>query len=154
MIRRKAFLIVQALFCALTAGLLAAGALSLYFDGAAKQAAGDLFYPMFTREKAGAWLLSILPVFLCSLGLTAAGLLLGIRDENADRPLRDEKLLRTFSRVREKAVCQQADRETLILRTAVLVLSLMLIAAGILNGGLEDVLSKGIAICTECVGLG
>ncbi len=154
MTRRKAFLIVQALFCALTAGLLAAGALSLYFDGAAKQAAGDLFYPMFTREKAGAWLLSILPVFLCSLALTAAGLFLGIRDENADKPLRDEKLLRAFSRVREKAVRQQDDRKTLILRTVVLVISLMLIAAGILNGGLEDVLLKGIAICTECVGLG
>ena len=154
MIRRKAFLIVQALFCALVAGLLAAGALSLYFDGAAKQAAGDLFYPMFTREKAGAWLLSILPVFLCSLALTAAGLLLGIRDENADKPVRDEKLPRASSRVREKAVRQRADRKTMILRTAVLLLSLILIAAGILNGGLEDVLLKGIAICTECVGLG
>ena len=154
MTRKKAFLIVQALFCALVAGLLAAGALSLYFDGAAKQAAGDVFYPMFTREKAGAWLLSILPLFLCSLGLTAAGLILGIRDESADKPLRDEKLLRAFSRVREKAVRQRADRKTLILRTAVLLLSLILIAAGILNGGLEDVLLKGIAICTECVGLG
>ena len=154
MTRRKAFLIVQALFCALVAGLLAAGALSLYFDGAAKQAAGDVFYPMFTREKAGAWLLSILPVFLCSLALTAAGLFLGIRDKNADKPVRDEKLPRAFSRVREKAARQRADRKTMILRTAVLLLSLILIAAGILNGGLEDVLLKGIAICTECVGLG
>ena len=29
-----------------------------------------------------------------------------------------------------------------------------LIVIGILNGGLEDVLAKGAAICTECVGLG
>jgi hypothetical protein len=29
-----------------------------------------------------------------------------------------------------------------------------LIVAGILNGGLEDVLAKGATICTECVGLG
>ena len=152
--RRKAFLIVQSLFCALAAGLLAAGALSLYLDGAAKQAAGDVFYAMFTREKAGAWLARILPLFLCSFGLTLAGLRLGIRDENADKPLQDEKLPRDFSRLREKAVYRQADRKTLILRTAVLLLSLILIAAGILNGGLEDVLLKGIAICTECVGLG
>jgi hypothetical protein len=154
MIRRKAFLIVQALFCALTAGLLAAGALSLYADGAANQAAGDLFYPMFTRERAGAWLLPILPLFLCSLGLTAAGLILGIRDENAEKPLEDERLPRDFRRLGEKAARRQAEGKTLILRTAVLLLSLFLIAAGILNGGLEDVLAKGISICTECIGLG
>ncbi len=154
MTRRKAFLIVQSLFCALVAGLLAAGALSLYFDGAAKQAAGDLFYAMFTRERAAAWLLPILPLFLCSLGLTAAGLILGIRDENADKPVRDESLPRAMSRVREKAASRQADRKTLILRTAALLIALILIAAGVLNGGLEDVLAKGIAICTECVGLG
>lgn len=154
MTRKKAFLAVQSLLCALVAGLLAAGALSLYADGAAKQAAGDLFYAMFTRERAAAWLLPILPLFLCSLGLTVAGLILGIRDENADRPVRDEFLLRALGRVRENAVRRQADRKTVILRTAALLIALILIAAGILNGGLEDVLAKGIAICTECVGLG
>lgn len=153
MSRQKIFLIVQAVLCALTAGLLAAGALSLYADGAAKQAAGDLFYPAFTREKAGAWLLSILPLFLCSFGLTAAGLILGIRDENAEKLLEAERLPRDFSRLLEKAA-RQADGKTLILRTAVLLISLLLIAAGILNGGLEDVLAKGISICTECIGLG
>ena len=29
-----------------------------------------------------------------------------------------------------------------------------MIIAGIINGGLEDVLAKGATICTECVGLG
>ena len=53
MARKKAFLIVQAVLCALTAGLLAAGAIGLYLDGAAKQAEGDLFYYMFTRERVG-----------------------------------------------------------------------------------------------------
>jgi hypothetical protein len=33
-------------------------------------------------------------------------------------------------------------------------LAAVLIAAGIINGGLEDVFAKGAAICTECVGLG
>ena len=53
MTRNKTFLIVQSVFCALIAGLLAAAALQLYFDGAAKQAEGDLFYYMYTRRKPG-----------------------------------------------------------------------------------------------------
>ena len=154
MTRTKLFLIVQAVLCAVIAVLLAAGALSLYLDGAAKQAEGDLFYYMFTRERAAAKLLPILPLLFCAFGLTVAGVILGIRDENAEKPVRDEKLLRDLGSIREKAVHQQADQKTRILRTAVLVIALILIIIGILNGGLEDVLAKGAAICTECVGLG
>ena len=36
----------------------------------------------------------------------------------------------------------------------ILILAAGLIAAGILNGGLKDVLIKAINICTECIGLG
>ena len=154
MTRTKLFLIVQSVLCALVAGLLAAGALSLYLDGAAKQAQGDLFYYMFTREKAGAVLLPILPVFAVSLGMTIAGIILDVRDENADKPVRDEKLLRDLGSIQSSAVHQVASRGVLYLRTAVIALAAAMIVLGILNGGLEDVLAKGAAICTECVGLG
>ena len=154
MTRKKLFMTVQAVLCAVIAALLAAGALSLYLDGAAKQAEGDLFYYMFTRERAGAKLLPVLPLLFCAVGLTIAGVVLGIRDENADKPVKDEKLLRNLGSIRERAVHQQADQKTLTLRTAVLVIALILIVIGIINGGLEDVLAKGAAICTECVGLG
>ena len=90
----------------------------------------------------------------CAFGLTIAGVILGIKDENAEKPARDEKLLRDLGSIRERAVHQNADQKTRILRTAVLVIALILIVIGILNGGLEDVLAKGAAICTECVGLG
>ena len=154
MTRTKWFLIVQAVLCAVIAALLAVGALSLYAEGAARQAEGDLFYYMFTREKAGARLAPVLPLIFCALGLTIAGVILGVRDEKAEKPVRDEKLLREAGRSREKAVHQQADRKTRILRAAVLAVALILIIIGIINGGLEDVLAKGAAICTECVGLG
>ena len=154
MTRKSLFMIVQAALCAVIAALLVAGALSLYLDGAAKQAEGDLFYYMFTRERAGAKLAPVLPLIFCALGLTIAGVILGIRDENAEKPVRDERLLRDLGSIREKAVHQQSDQKTRILRTAVLVIALILIVIGILNGGLEDVLAKGAAICTECVGLG
>ena len=154
MTRKKLFMVLQAVLCAVIAALLAEAALSLYLDGAAKQAEGDLFYYMFTRERVGAKLLPILPLLCCAVGLSVAGVILGIRDENADKPVKDEKLLRSLGSIRERAVHQQADRKTLILRTAVLVIALALIGFGIINGGLEDVLAKGAAICTECVGLG
>ncbi len=154
MTRRKLFMAVQAALCAAIAVLLAAGALSLYLDGAAKQAEGDLFYYMFTRERAGAKLLPVLPLLCCALGMTAAGVFLGIRDENDEKPVRDEKLLRDLGGIRERAVRQQADRKTVVLRTAVLAVALILIVIGIITGGLEDVLAKGAAVCTECVGLG
>lgn len=150
---KKTFLIIQAMLCALVAGLLAAGAICLYLDGAAKQADGDLFYYMFTRERAGAKLLPILPAFFCALGMTVAGLILGIRDENAEKPIQDEKLLRDVGSIREKAVHQQADQKTLVLRIAVLITALILIIIGVLNGGPDDVHAKGATICTECVGL-
>ena len=151
---KKAFLITQSVFCALVAGLLAAAAFRLYAEGAARQAEGDLFYHMFTREKAGAALLPILPVMFCAFGLTVTGLILGIRDENADRPVRDEKLLRDLGSIQNRAVHQTATRSQICLRTVIITLAVCLIIAGILNGGLEDVLDKGATICTECIGLG
>ena len=154
MTRKNVFLITQSVLCAAIAVLLTAGALSLYLDGAARQAGGDLFYYMYTRDRVSARLLPILPLFFCALGLTVAGIILGIRDEKAEKPVRDEKLLRDLGSIREKAVHQQSDRKTGILRAAVLVIAVILIVIGILNGGLEDVLAKGATICTECVGLG
>lgn len=40
------------------------------------------------------------------------------------------------------------------LRILLCAAALLLIAAGILNGGMRDVLIKAINICTECIGLG
>jgi len=152
--RKRVFLITQSVLCALVTGLLAAGALCLYFDGAAKQAEGDLFYYIFTREKAGAWLLPILPVFFCALGLTVSGLILGIKDENEEKPVRDEKILRSLGSIRDRAVHQTATQGELYLRAAVIALAVCMVIAGILNGGIEETLAKGATVCTECVGLG
>ena len=96
----------------------------------------------------------VIPLFLVSLGMTVGGLILGVRDENQDKPMRDEKLLRSLGNIRDRAVRQTAEPKELYLRVAVMSLAAVLIAAGIINGGLEDVFAKGAAICTECVGLG
>ena len=52
------------------------------------------------------------------------------------------------------AVAQESGRGMWIFRGAVLILAVILIVAGVRNGGLEDVLTKANAICMECVGLG
>ena len=148
---KRLFLAAQAALCILAAAALAAAAIRMYAEGSAAQAGGDLFAYMFTREKAGTALRALLPLIAAALAMTVVGLILGIRDENADRPVRDEKGLRNFS---EAAVSAEADKRTRIIRAVILVIAAAAITAGILNGGLEDVLAKGAAVCTECVGLG
>ena len=41
-----------------------------------------------------------------------------------------------------------------LLRAGLLILALVLIVLGVLNGGPQGVLGKAIFICTECIGLG
>ncbi len=48
---------------------------------------------MFTRDRVGAKLMPVLPLLFCAVGPTIAGVILGIRDENADKPVKDERLL-------------------------------------------------------------
>ena len=39
-------------------------------------------------------------------------------------------------------------------RLAVLIVAIVFIILGVMNGGMADVLGKAINICTECIGLG
>lgn len=59
---------------------------------------------------------------------------------------------------KDKAVAKTAKApkgHTLwIVRGVVLLVALVFIVLGIINGGMEDVLQKAIRICTECIGLG
>ena len=144
---KKAYLFVQSLLCALLAGWLAAACVRMYAEGAAVQASGELFHYIFTREKVAAALRPMAPLFFASLGLTISGWLLGGRD---DAPT----VSGTVSPLPGKAVPQEGTRAVSVTRAAVLALAVAFIVMGILNGGLEDVLTKANAICMECVGLG
>ena len=44
LMRKKVYMIVESLLCALTAGLLMAAAIRMYVEGATIQASGELFY--------------------------------------------------------------------------------------------------------------
>lgn len=43
---------------------------------------------------------------------------------------------------------------TVYVKCAILLAAVVFLVIGILNGGISDVLAKGVKICTECIGLG
>lgn len=53
-----------------------------------------------------------------------------------------------------KKGCKKGARTILGVRLGVVAVALVFIVLGIVNGGMADVLSKAINICTECIGLG
>ena len=147
--RKKVYMIVESLLCALTAGLLMAAAIRMYVEGATIQASGELFYYIYTRDKVGAVLMKLLPLITAGIGF---GWVLGIRDETQDKPaaLKGMDIRESVT----KAVPQKSTRGIRILRVVVLIAAVALIIMGVRNGGLDDVFAKGASICTECVGLG
>ena len=89
MAKNKIFLWIQTALCVLIAVLLASSAVRIFIDGSAYQAAGHPSEWIYTREKAAAALMPILPLFLLSFAMTVYGLVKGIEDEEADKPVQD-----------------------------------------------------------------
>ena len=52
------------------------------------------------------------------------------------------------------APSKQSKRLLLCIRLTVLVVGIVFVVLGVLNGGANDVLQKAVRICTECIGLG
>lgn len=65
------------------------------------------------------------------------------------RPVKDVQTALANAATRERT-----GRGIIAARVSVLVLAIVLISLGIINGGADDVLYKAINICTECIGLG
>ena len=86
MTRRKAYLFVLALLLAGLTVLLSAAALQIWQEGSARKAQNPLA-AVYTPENVAAQLLRIRPLALAVIGMAAAGLLLGIRDESSTRPV-------------------------------------------------------------------
>ena len=109
--KKKIFLIAQSLLCAALVALLILAALGIWREGLALKAADPLSW-IYTRDKAAAALGPVLPLLILGLVMTAVGLVLGIRDENAEKPVPDTECLRdlTVSRVASASADMQAER--------------------------------------------
>ncbi len=157
--KEKKFLILQSALCVLIAVLLAVGAISIFTEGKAWQAAGHPTDWIYTREKVAARLLPVLPLIVLSFALTVYGLVKGIKDNDAGKPVKDAELTNNIRALRARAAeppktSAEAKRRQKILWCALMALAVCFVVMGIVGGSMKDVLVKAIKICTECVGLG
>ena len=144
--RKKLLLIIQSALCVALAAMLIAAAVGVFLEGEARRAESPTA-PIYTRERAAQALRPAVPVLCAALATTAVGRIMGVRGKDAPGPRRRE----TDSRSEEPAADEKRIR---IVRALVFAAAVLLLLAGIRNGGARDVLGKAARICTECVGLG
>ena len=113
MTKNKILLITQALLCVLLAIMLAAAAVGIYRSGIAEKQNDPLAW-VYTREKVGAALKPVLPVFLVSVAVTAACAVLHVHDEDADKPVQDIELNRDLMRARVAQPSEEMKKEQAI----------------------------------------
>ena len=156
--KKKILLASQAVLCILWVVLMAAAAINLYRQSIAWQAQGHPEAWIYTREKSVAIILRYAPVLALAIIVNIISVILGVRDENQDKPSVLPELTSLYKSEREAAsdpAMQEAKKGRLrIIRAAVMILALVFIIVGIVNGSMEDMLIKAINICTECIGLG
>ena len=136
---------LQTVLCVLLALLLAAAALDIYHAGSARRKA-DPSAPIYTVEAVATHAKAPLAASAAVVVTTVLCAALGVRDENAEKPVR--------SLARPPLPTAANAKRRRAARTALLVLAAACIVAGVCNGSMKDVLIKAINICTECVGLG
>lgn len=96
MTRVKAYLIVQAVLCLLLVVLLSVSAVNIYREGSARKAEHPL-ESIYTTQDVARKAAPILPLFFIAVGMTAAGLLLGVKDEHAEKPVQDARTTRDLT---------------------------------------------------------
>ena len=118
------------------------------------------FSAEFTIDTLNADVIAALGVALpfSSIGLGIHVARLYVAESSAKRELelmksyikenRNIKAIKTTEKTKKSFDC------VVIIRYAVLAVAIILVVVGIFNGGMKDVLAKGVKICTECIGLG
>ena len=112
MTEKKAYLILQSVLCVLLVILLAASAVAIYREGTARKAENPMEW-IYTRETAAEKFKPIAPLFFGAIGMTVAGWILAVKDENAEKPVQDTELARSLivSRVANPSEDMKKERE-------------------------------------------
>ena len=156
--KRKILLYINSALYGLWAILTAGSAISIYLKGSAYQAQGHPEAWIFTREKAVEAFGTFVPMLVLAVVVTLICVIKGIRDDSQDKPVADPDLISIYKAERETERDIQAEaskaKRLHAVKTALLIIAVIFVIAGIFNGSMEDMLIKAINICTECVGLG
>ena len=91
--KSKMLLLLQSALCVILVVMLAAAAIGIYRSGVAEKQENPLAW-VYTREKAAAALNTIMPVVVLAAAVTVVCAILGVRDENQDKPVKDVEHLR------------------------------------------------------------
>ena len=138
MTRSKLYLALQAVVCIALVVLLSLSAISIYREGSARKAEHPM-ESVYTRGEVAGKFAPIAPLLFAGLGLLVAGLVLGAKDENADKPVTDAELNRdlVIARVAQpsKAMLteQRAQRRLAWIGWAVFALCMVPILIYIMN---------------------
>ena len=173
MSRVRVYLAIQAILWLLLVVLLCVSAIDICREGTARKAENPL-ESIYTTEDVARKAAPILPLFFIAVGMTAAGLVLGVKDEHAEKPVQDACTTRALSAARTAAQDQAAapkaggaaarevsaagsgpgTKSKRALQLVIAAAAAVLIVMGAANGSAHDVLVKAANICTECIGLG
>ena len=93
MTRSKLYLALQAVVCIALVVLLSLSAVSIYREGSARKAEHPM-ESVYTPGEVAEKFAPIAPLLFAGLGLLIAGLVLGAKDENAEKPVKDAELNR------------------------------------------------------------
>lgn len=96
MSKTKVYLIIQAVLCVLLVVLLSVSAIGIYRDGMARRAENPRA-PIYTRQIVAEKCAPVAPLAIISVVMLIAGLALGLRDEEADKPVKDSELVRDLT---------------------------------------------------------
>ena len=110
MTEKKLYLVLQSVLCILLVILLAASAVSIYREGKARKAENPMEW-VYTREAVGEKFKPIAPLFFGAIGLTVAGWVLAVKDETADKPVKDAELARNLTVSRVATPSEQMKEE-------------------------------------------
>lgn len=153
----SALRILSAIAVIVIAVLLCGQCLDIYLKGSSSQnldTGGVRLVSMFRMEDVAARLKGItLPLIVCCLLIAVCTILHWLFQMHANDA--------TGSTPRRSCMCKEhagnAAAQSASIRVAqaiLLLISVVLIVLGVINGGMRDVLVKAINICTECIGLG
>ena len=153
MTEKKLYLILQSVLCVLLVILLSVSAVTIYREGKACKAEDPMEW-IYTRETAAEKFKPIAPLFFGAIGLTVAGWVLAVKDDNAEKPVKDTELARNLIVSRVVTPSEQMKEEQLKQKKlrwggwALFALFMIPIAIYMLNGthfpdgNLEEMITK------------